>query len=91
MGGQREEKMNSSQILNQTLGSNTQDEIMQGLTKSSCYKVDTVKKDEVLTFIAAYKDLYDFDEIIPASALRGENADTIVEEIFKYFPEGPMY
>lgn len=54
-------------------------------------KVDTVKKDEVLTFIAAYKDLYDFDEIIPASALRGENADTIVEEIFKYLPEGPMY
>ena len=45
MGGQREEKMNSSQILNQTLGSNTQDEIMQGLTKSRCYKVDTVKRE----------------------------------------------
>ena len=45
MGGKGEEKMNSSQVLSQSLGSNTQDEIMQGLTKSSCYEVDTVKRE----------------------------------------------
>lgn len=54
-------------------------------------KTDTVKQEEVLTFIDAYRKIIDFDEIIPASALRGKNVDTIVEQIFKYLPEGPMY
>lgn len=54
-------------------------------------KTDTVKKEEVLEFIEAYRKLYDFNEIIPASALRGQNTDTVVEQIFKYLPEGPMY
>ena len=54
-------------------------------------KTDTVKKEEVLTFIDAYRKIYDFNEIIPASALHGQNTDTIVEQIFKYLPEGPMY
>lgn len=54
-------------------------------------KTDTVKQEEVLTFIDAYRKILDFDEIIPASALRGKNVDTIVEQIFKYLPEGPMY
>lgn len=54
-------------------------------------KTDTVKQEEVLTFIDAYRKILDFDEIIPASALRGNNVDTVVEQIFKYLPEGPMY
>lgn len=54
-------------------------------------KTDTVKQDEVLAFIDAYRKILDFDEIIPASALRGNNVDTVVEQIFKYLPEGPMY
>ena len=54
-------------------------------------KTDTVKQEEVLTFIDAYRKILEFDEIIPASALRGKNVDTIVEQIFKYLPEGPMY
>lgn len=54
-------------------------------------KTDTVKKEEVLTFIDAYRQIYDFDEIIPASALKGDNTDTIVDMIFKYLPYGPMF
>lgn len=54
-------------------------------------KTDTVKKEKVLAFIDAYRKIYDFSEIIPASALRGQNTETIVEQIFKYLPEGPMY
>ncbi len=54
-------------------------------------KVDTVKKEEVLTFIAAYKDLIDFEAIVPVSALKGQNTDDLVETIFKYLPYGPMY
>ena len=35
-------------------------------------KIDTVKREAVLEYIDAYRKLYDFAEIIPASALRGE-------------------
>lgn len=54
-------------------------------------KIDTVKKEEILVFIDAYRKILDFAEIIPASALRNKNADEIVESIFKYLPQGPQY
>ena len=54
-------------------------------------KIDTVKKEEILVFIDAYRKILDFAEIIPASALRDKNADEIVESIFKYLPQGPQY
>ena len=54
-------------------------------------KIDTVKKEEVLEFIDTYRKIYDFAEIIPASALRGENRDVVIDMIFKYLPYGPMF
>lgn len=54
-------------------------------------KTDTVKKDDVLAFIDAYRKIFDFAEIIPASALKGQNTDIIIEEILKYLPYGPQY
>ena len=54
-------------------------------------KTDTVKKEEVLLFIDAYRKILDFAEIIPASALHGDNTDTIIDMIFKYLPYGPMF
>lgn len=54
-------------------------------------KIDTVKKEEILTFIAAYKDIIDFAEIIPVSALKGENTKVLVDTIYKYLPYGPQY
>ncbi|MFT4146945.1 MAG: GTPase Era [Mobilitalea sp.] len=54
-------------------------------------KIDTVKKEEILTFIAAYKDICKFAEIIPVSALKGENTKVLLEEIYHYLPEGPQY
>ena len=54
-------------------------------------KIDTVKREEVLTFIDAYRKIYDFDEIVPVSALKGENKDTLLEVIYKYMPYGPMF
>ena len=54
-------------------------------------KTDTVKKEEILEFIDAYRKIYDFAEIIPASALHGDNTDTIIDMIFKYLPYGPMF
>ena len=54
-------------------------------------KVDTVKKEDILQVIDNYRKLYDFAEIIPASALRGQNTKDIVNSLFKYMPYGPMY
>lgn len=54
-------------------------------------KIDTVKKEEILTFIAAYKDLIDFAEIVPVSALKGENTDGLLKVIYQYLPYGPQY
>ncbi|MGN0515163.1 MAG: GTPase Era [Lachnospiraceae bacterium] len=54
-------------------------------------KIDTVKKEEVLKFINAYKDLLDYADIVPVSARRGDNTDELVNVIYKYLPYGPMY
>lgn len=55
-------------------------------------KIDTVaKKEELLRFIDTYREVYEFEEIIPASALRGDNVEDIIDSIFKYLPFGPMF
>lgn len=54
-------------------------------------KVDTVKKEDILQVIDNYRKLYGFAEIIPASALRGQNTKDIVNSLFKYMPYGPMF
>lgn len=54
-------------------------------------KIDTVKKEEILKFIDAYKDICSFAEIIPCSALKGENTGEIIDVIMKYLPNGPQF
>lgn len=54
-------------------------------------KVDTVKKEEVAGFIETYRKLIDFADIVPASALRAQNLDTVIDYIFKYLPYGPQF
>lgn len=55
-------------------------------------KTDTVKKEEILTFIDAYRKELDFAEIVPVSALKGDNTDVLVQCILKYLPYGePFY
>ena len=54
-------------------------------------KVDTIKKEEILKFIDAYKDICDFADIVPVSALKGQNTDSVLEVIFKYLPYGPAF
>lgn len=54
-------------------------------------KVDTVDKEEIIKAIDTYRKFYDFDEIIPISALRGINTEDITKCIFKYLPYGPMF
>lgn len=54
-------------------------------------KIDTVEKPELLKVIESYSNEYNFAEIIPLSALKGKNQDTLLENIEKYLPEGPKY
>ncbi len=54
-------------------------------------KTDTVEKTKILEYIDTYRKVFDFDEIIPASALRGHNLDDIVDTLFQYMPHGPMF
>lgn len=54
-------------------------------------KIDKVHPNDLLPLIDQYKDLYPFAEIIPISALQGNNIETLVEQIKKYLPEGPQY
>lgn len=54
-------------------------------------KTDMVKKEEILSYIDTYRKEYDFAEIVPLSALRGDNTEVLIDLIFKYLPYGPMF
>ena len=55
-------------------------------------KIDTLaRKEDLLQFIDTYRKICDFDEIIPASALKGDNVSDVVDTIYKYLPYGPMF
>ena len=50
-------------------------------------KVDIIKKEKILLIIEKYKELLDFKEIIPISALRGTNLDILEDKIYEYLPQ----
>ncbi len=54
-------------------------------------KIDTVKREQILEFIDTYRKVYDFVEIVPVSALKGDNEQDLIQTIFKYLPYGPMF
>jgi len=54
-------------------------------------KIDRVAPEDLLPIITQYKDLYNFAEIVPISALKGNNVTTLLEQIVRYLPEGPQY
>ena len=54
-------------------------------------KIDSVNKEDIMTAINTYKDVHEFAEIVPVSALKGENREELLKVLFKYLPNGPMY
>lgn len=54
-------------------------------------KVDLVAKEELFPLIARYQGEMNFAEIIPLSALQGDNTSRLVELLVKNLPEGPQY
>ena len=55
-------------------------------------KIDQKEKHQIPAYLEAYRKLYPaFAEMIPVSALRSVNLDSLREAIFKYLPYGPKY
>lgn len=54
-------------------------------------KTDTVKKEAIFSFIDVYRRELDFQEIVPVSALKGNNTEELVRCIFDYLPYGPAF
>lgn len=54
-------------------------------------KIDEISPDELFPLIDQYKSFYDFKEIVPISALQGNNVETLLNQIKSYLPEGPQY
>jgi GTP-binding protein Era len=54
-------------------------------------KIDQIDPNQLLPIIDKYSKRYPFAEIIPISALQGNNVNTLLEQIFNRLPEGPQY
>ncbi|MBC1520830.1 GTPase Era [Listeria aquatica] len=54
-------------------------------------KIDLVSPDKLIQLIETYKEKLDFAEIIPISALEGNNVPNLLEETIEHLEEGPMY
>lgn len=54
-------------------------------------KMDLVPRTEILPLIDSYRHLHNFSEIIPVSALTGENVDRLADLVMGYLSPGPRY
>ncbi|OOM06705.1 GTPase Era [Clostridium saccharobutylicum] len=54
-------------------------------------KVDESTQDRVAKSLEMYSKEFDFNEIIPISAIKGKNVDALVELMKKAMPQGPKY
>ena len=54
-------------------------------------KIDTIKKDDLLPIIERYNQAYQFEEIIPISALKGDGLDELKATLQKYLPYSHPY
>ena len=53
-------------------------------------KADTVSREKLAQHLMSVNEMYDWDEIIPVSALTGEQLEHLVEVLISKLPEGPM-
>lgn len=54
-------------------------------------KIDLIHPDELIKQIEVYKDKLDFSDVVPISALQGNNIDRLLSVLESHLPEGPMY
>jgi GTP-binding protein Era len=55
-------------------------------------KIDAIPKPKILPIIEQYRHLLDFADVVPVSALNGDNVDVLVGRLLAHLPEGaPLY
>jgi len=54
-------------------------------------KIDRIRKPQLLPLIKRYSELYNFEEIMPVSALKGEGLTELLDAVIRLLPEGPHY
>ena len=54
-------------------------------------KIDKLSEEQILLKINEYKDLYEFREIIPLSALKNDNIDRLIKVLKDYLPDNVKY
>ena len=54
-------------------------------------KIDLVKKEQIAKLIDIYSKEYNFEAIIPISAIKNKEVETILDEIEKLLNKGPAY
>jgi GTP-binding protein Era len=54
-------------------------------------KVDKIKKDDLLRIINNYKDVYPFADIVPVSALKKDNVDSLIKVLKNYLTDDIKY
>jgi len=54
-------------------------------------KIDLVGEAEIKEFVQPFYNQMNFTELIPISAARGTNLDSLLAKTMQYLPEGPLY
>ena len=54
-------------------------------------KIDKLSDDELIVKINEYKDLYEFAEVVPLSALKNDNVDKLIKVLREYLPDSVKY
>lgn len=54
-------------------------------------KIDKLNKEQIMSSINEYKDLYDFDEIVPVSGLKKNNTKELVNVLKSYLNDDIQY
>jgi GTP-binding protein Era len=54
-------------------------------------KMDLITKEKLLELINMYRNEYDFEAVVPISALKNKGLEELKKEIVNILPEGPKY
>jgi len=54
-------------------------------------KIDLVKKEQIVKLIEMYSKEYNFEAVVPVSAIKNKEVETILNEIEKLLKQGPAY
>jgi GTP-binding protein Era len=69
-------------------------ELLKGVSNKKLLllnKIDLIEKTTLLPLMDRYSKAANFEEIIPISALTGENVEDVITQIMKHLPEGPVF